>query len=65
MKCIMKKSKVSKSKSSDQIIKVRKNAVGKYEVFFDFLPVPVQMNRDYLETVIEEVTLHENETSIN
>jgi len=38
-------------------IKIMSAGQDKYEVHFDFLTVPVQMNRKYLETIVKDLTI--------
>ena len=41
--------------SHTDILDIRINEEGKYEVYFKFLPCPVIMNEGYLETIISDV----------
>lgn len=36
-------------------IKIIDLGQGKFEVYFDFLPVPVNMNKGYLDAVIKDL----------
>jgi len=38
-----------------KITKVKPKQDGYYEVFFKFLPIPVEMNKAYLKTIVEDI----------
>jgi hypothetical protein len=43
-----------------KIMKVEPKPNGYYDVFFKFLPIPVEMNKGYLKTIVENIESIEN-----
>lgn len=54
----MRKSNETSDDSRCNILKIHPKENGEYEVYFKFLPIPVKMNKDYLNTIIEDANMH-------
>ncbi len=43
-----------KDNLNSEIVKIVNLDRDKYEVYFNFLSIPVQVNRDYLDTILQD-----------
>lgn len=51
----MRKSNESSSNTKSKIVKIHRMENGHYEVYFKFLPIPVEMNKGYFHTIIKDL----------
>lgn len=51
----MNKSIANTDNMESNIMKIEPKSNGYYKVFFNFLPIPVEMNKGYLKTIVDDI----------
>ncbi len=57
---IMKTYNKIQNTSKGGILKIKPKSQDCYEVYFEFLPIPVEVNQSYLDTIVKDLNIDYN-----